>query len=154
MYRLLEMVSEGCPAHGPVHLLSARWDPLALAWTRLGLPLLSNLAGPVQAALLDAWRNKVAADLCGRKGFRGGPLLDIHGSLQLLDSSPVRERDEALLRSFLVGVSGMVSCWDGLEVRLFLVDSVVLLIVMVICSGNVPFLFLLRFVKILRFMIS
>ena len=71
-YRFLEMVGEGSPGHGPVHLLSAsaaeigfRWDPLALAWSRPGLPLLSNLAGPVQlfkAALLDAWRNKVAAD--------------------------------------------------------------------------------------------
>ena len=85
------MVSEGCPGHGPVHLLSAsaaaigfRWDPLALAWVRPGLLLLSNLAGPIQhfrAAISDAWRNKVAADLCGRKGFRGGPLLDVHGSL-------------------------------------------------------------------------
>ena len=91
IYRLLAMVSEGCPGHGPIHLLSAsaaeigfHWDPDALAWFRPGLPFLSNLAGPVQhflAALLDAWRNKVAADLCGRKGFRGGPLLDIHGSL-------------------------------------------------------------------------
>ena len=40
-YRLLEMVSEGSPGHGPVHLLSAsaaeicfRWDPLALGWSR------------------------------------------------------------------------------------------------------------------------
>ena len=40
MYRLLEMVSEGSPRHGLIHLLSAsaaeigfRWDPLALsAW--------------------------------------------------------------------------------------------------------------------------
>ena len=79
IYRLLEMVGEGGPGHGPIHLLSAsaaeigfRWDPDALAWSRPGLPLLSNLAGPLQHfkyALLDAWRNKVAADLCGRKGF-------------------------------------------------------------------------------------
>ena len=72
-YRLLEMVSEGCSGHGPIHLLSAsaaeirfRWDPLALAWSRPGLPLLSNLAGHVQlfkAALLDAWRDKVSVDL-------------------------------------------------------------------------------------------
>ena len=58
------MVGEGCPGHGPVHLLSVsaaeigfRWDPLALALSRPGLPLLSNLAGPVQhlkAAILDA----------------------------------------------------------------------------------------------------
>ena len=118
VYRLLEMVCEGCPGHGPVHLLVAsaaeigfRWDPLALAWSRPGLPLLSNLAGPVQhfrAAILDAWQNKSAADLCGRKGFRGGPLLDIRGSLQLLDSSHVRDRDEGLLRSILVG-----GVWNG-----------------------------------------
>ena len=46
---------EGCPGHGPVHLLSAsaaeigfQWDPHALAWVRPDLPLLSNLAGPIQ----------------------------------------------------------------------------------------------------------
>ena len=117
-YRLLDMVGEGCPGHGPVHLLVAsaaevgfRWDPLALAWSRPGLLLLIDLAGPVQhfrAAILDAWQNKAAADLCGREGFRGGPLLDIRGSLQLLNSSHVRDRDKGLLRSILVG-----SVWNG-----------------------------------------
>ena len=29
--------------------------------------------------------------------------MDIHGSLELLDSSHVRQRDEALLRSIMVG---------------------------------------------------
>ena len=55
VYRLLAMVGEGCPRHSPNHLLSAsaaeigfRWDPDALAWSRPGLPLLSNLAGPLQ----------------------------------------------------------------------------------------------------------
>ena len=119
VYRLLAMVGEGCPGHGPVHLLSAsaaeigfRWDPDALAWSRPGSPLLSHVAGPIQhfkSALLDAWRNKVAADLCGRKGFRGGPLLDIHGSLQILNSSHVRERDKALLRNVMVG-----GVWNGM----------------------------------------
>ena len=103
--------------HGAVHFLSASAaeigfrDPLALAWSRPGLPLPSNLAGPVQhfqAAILDAWRNKVAAGLCGREGFREEPLLDIHGSLQLLNSSHVRERDKALLRSVMVG-----GVWNG-----------------------------------------
>ena len=103
----------GAPDHGPTHLLSAgapeigfRWDPLVLACSRPGLPLLSNLAGPIQhfrAAIFDAWQNKAAADLCGRKGFRGGPLLDIRGSLQLLNSSHVRDRDKGLLRCILVG---------------------------------------------------
>ena len=82
-----------------------------LAWSRPGWPLLSNLAGPVQhfrAAILDTWRNKVGADLCGRAGFRGGPLLDVHGSLQLLNSSHVKERGKALLRSIMVG-----DVWNG-----------------------------------------
>ena len=54
VYRLLDMVGEGCPGHGPIHLLSAsaaeigiQWDSHTLAWTRPGLPLLSNLAGPI-----------------------------------------------------------------------------------------------------------
>ena len=118
VYRLLDMVSDGCPGHGPIHLLYCsaadigfHWDSSALAWTRPGLPMLDNLAGPIQhfrSAILDAWRNKVALDLCKRQGFRGGPLLDVHGSLQLLNSSHVRERDKALLRTFLVG-----GVWNG-----------------------------------------
>ena len=118
VYRLLGMVGDGCPGHGPIHLLLAsaaeigfQWDPHALAWVRPGLPLLCNLDGPIQhfrAAILDAWRNKVAADLCKRKGFRGGPLLDVRGSLQLLVSSHVRERDRALLRAIMVG-----GVWNG-----------------------------------------
>ena len=51
-------------------------------------------------------------------------------------------------------VYGMVSCWDGSEASLFHAGSVVLLTVMVTFSGNAPFLLLLRFVKILSFMIS
>ena len=118
VYRLLEMVGNGCPGHGPIHLLCSsaarigfQWNPVALAWERPGLPMLSHIAGPIQhfrSAILDAWRNKVAGDLCGRKGFRGGPLLDIHGSLQLLNSSHVRERDKGLLRSVMVG-----GVWNG-----------------------------------------
>ena len=188
VYRLLDSVAEGCPGHGPAHLLvesaaevGFQWDPEVLGWERPGLPALSTLAGPIQhfrAVILEAWRNvvsaalcarkgfregalldfsgtlqlleschalpvlsnwagpiqhfpsavlegwggKVSADLCARKGFRGGPWLDIDGTLQLLNSDHVRERDEALLRSFLVGgvwngfllskVKGQqVSCW-------------------------------------------
>ena len=117
-YCLLEMVGEGCLGHGPLHLLVSsaaengfQWDPLSLAWSRPGLSLLSNLAGPVQhfrAAILDAWQNKAAADLCDREGFRCGPLLDIPGSKQLLNSSHVRDRDKGLLRSIIVGC-----VWNG-----------------------------------------
>ena len=84
---------------------------LMTRWDRPGLPGLSNLAGPIQhfqSAILDAWRNKVAADLCARRGFRGGPLLDIRGSHQLLNSSHVRECDQMLLRSVMVG-----GVWNG-----------------------------------------
>ena len=55
---------------------------------------MSNLAGPIQhfrAAVLEEWRGKVSADLCARKGFRGGPWLDLCGTLQLLNSDHVRE---------------------------------------------------------------
>ena len=96
-----------------VHLLVAsaseigfQWDPLALGWSRPGLPLLSNLAGPVQhfrAAILDVWRAKVASDLCDQEGLRGGRLLDVFGSMQLLKSAHVRESDKALLGSVMVG---------------------------------------------------
>ena len=118
LYRLLDLVHDGCPGHGPIHALvaSARrigfsWDSVMTRWDRPGLPGLCNLAGPIQhfrSAILDAWRNKVAVDLCARKGFRGGPLLDLPGSHQLLNSSHVRERDKALLRSIMVG-----GVWNG-----------------------------------------
>ena len=102
VYRLLDSVTECCFGHGPVHLLvesaseiGFQWDSLQLGWERLGLPVLSNLAGPIQhfrAAILDAWRGKVSADLCARKGFRGSPWLDVEGILQFLNSDHVRER--------------------------------------------------------------
>ena len=102
VYRLLERSAEGCPGHGPVHLLfqsaaviGFHWNSLELAWDRPGLPHLSNLSGPIQhfrAAFLGVWKGKVSADLCARKGFRGGPSLDIDGILQLLNSDHVRER--------------------------------------------------------------
>ena len=102
VYRLLGSAAEGSPGHGPAHLLiqsaaeiGFRWDPGELALDRPGLTLLSNLSGPIQhcrAAVLGAGRNKVSADLCARKGFRGSPWLDIDGTLQLLKSDHVRER--------------------------------------------------------------
>ena len=51
---------------------------------------------------------RLQTDLYCREGFRGGPLLDIRGSLQLLNSSHVRDRDKGLLRSILVG-----GVWNG-----------------------------------------
>ena len=81
-------------------------------------------------------------------------LLDIHGSLQLLNSSHVRERDKALLRAIMVG-----GVWNG-----FLLSRVRGQVVPCrFCGapdgdghllGDCTFPFLLRFVKILSFMIS
>ena len=70
---------DGCSGHGPirafvsgVHRIGFSWNSFMTRWDRPGLPGLSNLAGPiqhVQSAILDAWRNKVAADLCAPKGL-------------------------------------------------------------------------------------
>ena len=63
VYRLLEYVAVGCPGHGPVHLLveSAAeigfvWSLEMVGWAREELPVLSNMAGPIQqfrAAILE-----------------------------------------------------------------------------------------------------
>ena len=58
--------------------------------------------------LWQAWQEKVAADSCKRKGFRGVPCFDIYGSHQLLASSHLRERDKMLLRAILSG-----GVWNG-----------------------------------------
>ena len=102
VYRLLGSAAEGSPGHGPAHLLfqsaaeiGFRWVPEELAWDRPGLPLFSDLSGPIQhfrAAILGDWRSEVSADVCAWKGFREGPWLDIDGTLQLLYSNHVRER--------------------------------------------------------------
>ena len=78
VYRLLEHVAGGCFGHGPVHLLveSAAeigfvWSLEMVGWAREGLPVLSNLAGPIQhlrAAILEGCRSKVSADLSDRRG--------------------------------------------------------------------------------------
>ena len=80
VHRLLEMMGEGCPGRGPIHLLSASAVRLVFVGT------LMLWLGP--GLCLAIW-----LDLCGRRGFRGGPFLDIHGSLQLLYPSHVREKE-------------------------------------------------------------
>ena len=76
-------------------------------WTWDGvLPELCFLEGPsqhYQSAVLEFWSGKVAAGLCKRQDFRGGPLLDIHASQPLLVSPQIRERDKGLLRGIFAG---------------------------------------------------
>ena len=119
---LIDSAAEGCPGRGPAHLLvesagevGFQWDSHQPGWERPGSPVPNNLAGLLRhfrAAVLEAWRSRVSADLCARKGFRGGPVLDIDGTLQLLDSGQVRERDKALLRGVLAG-----GVWHGFRLR-------------------------------------
>ena len=86
------------------------WSPGLVGWVREGLPVLSNLAGPIQhfrSAVLEGWRGKVSADPFARKGFRGGPWLDVDGTLQLLNLTTFG-RDKGLLGGVLVG-----GVWNG-----------------------------------------
>ena len=75
---------------------------VGMGWIRPGLPLLGNWLVLFSISRLLVL-TPVASDLCGREDFRGGPLLDVRGSLQFLHSSHVREREKALLRSVMVG---------------------------------------------------
>ena len=116
--RLLDLVSNAAPGHGHAHLLvdsaasfGFRWCTDGFCWSRPGLPRIPMVEGPYQhfkASILNAWRDLNSADLCRRKGFRCGPLLDFQGSMQLLGSSHVRDRDKALLRGILSG-----GVWNG-----------------------------------------
>ena len=64
------------------------------------------MTGPVQhfySSILDVWRFSVFAKLSERKGFWCAEYADFKGSLQLLTSSHLRERDKMLLRAVLCG---------------------------------------------------
>ena len=118
IFRMLDLISRGAPGHGPVHLLllsaaevGFAWDGAEEGWIRVSLPPLRMMAGPIQhfgAAILDAWRFHVFSRLAERKGFWGVEFADFKGSLQLLNSSHLRERDKMLLRAILCG-----GVWNG-----------------------------------------
>ena len=108
----------GFQGHGPVHLLlisaaelGFAWDEEEKGWVRVSLPPLRMMTGLVQHfyfSILDAWRFRVFAKLSERKGFLGAEYADFKGSLQLLTSSHLRERDKMLLRAILCGC-----VWNG-----------------------------------------
>ena len=118
--RLLELVSAGAPGHGPVHLLVESASSLGFfagilmgfCWEQAWIASVAyaswSLISIFMIPILSALRDVTATDLCRRQGFRGGPLLDFRGSMQLLDSSHVRDRDKALLRAILSG-----GVWNG-----------------------------------------
>ncbi len=118
IFRMLDLIARGAPGHGPVHLLllsaaevGFAWDGAEEGWIRVSLPPLRMMAGPIQhfgAAILDAWRFRIFSRLAERKGFWGVEFADFKGSLQLLNSPHLRERDKMLLRAILCG-----GVWNG-----------------------------------------
>ena len=106
IFRLLDLISRRAHGHGPVHLLlksaaelGFAWGGAEKGWVRVSLPPLGMMTGPVQhfhSSILDAWRFRVFTKLSERKGFLGGEFDDFQGSLQILTSSHLRERDKRL----------------------------------------------------------
>ena len=118
IFRLLDLISRGAQGHGPVHLLlisaaeiGFTWDSGGQGWLRVSLPPLRMMTGPIQhfrSANLDAWHFHVFSKLSERKGFRSVEFADLKGSLQLLNSTHLRDRDKMLLRAILCG-----GVWNG-----------------------------------------
>ena len=118
IFRMLDLISRGAQNHGPVHLLlisaaelGFAWDGNEHGWVRVSLDPLRMMAGLVQhfrSAILEAWRVHVFAKLSERKVFWGVEFANFQGSLQLLTSSHLRERDKMLLRAILCG-----GVWNG-----------------------------------------
>ena len=147
IFLMIDLISRGAQGHGPVHLLilsaaelGFAWDVAEKGWVRVSLSPLRMMAGPVQhfrSAILDAWRFCVFSRLSERKGFLGCDFADFRGSLQLLTSSHLRERNIILLRAILCG-----GVWNGFVLgkprrKTFLVVFVEKGLGMVTCSGSV-----------------
>ena len=159
VYRLLEMVGEGCPGHGPVHLHSAsaaqvgfRWNPHALAWSRPGLLLLSYLAGLFSISgllFLMLGVIRLLLTFTAGRAFEVGlcwiPMAPCSSLTLLMFEKGIRL---CFVASWLE-VFGIGCFLVGFVVRFFHVGVVGRQMVMVIFLVNVPFLLLLRFVKIL-----
>ena len=149
IFRMLYFTSRGAEGHGPVHILlisaaelGSAWDGAEQGWVRVSLPPLRMMTGPVQhfrSAILDAWRFSVFSGLSERKGFLGGEFADFQGSLQLLTSSHLRERDKNVVKSHFMWWSlERIPSWkakkEDVPCRFFGKKMV-----MDIYFGNVPF---------------
>ena len=100
------------------------------------------MTGPTQhfySSILDAWRFSVFAELSERKGFRGVDYADFQGSLQLLTSSHLKDKEKMLLRVILCG-----GVWNGFLLgrarrKMFPASSVAGKMVTVICLWECTF---------------
>ena len=125
IHRLLDLISRAAQGHGPVHLLllsaaelGFAWDGAEKGWVRVSLPHLRMMTGPFQhfrSAILGAWRFSIFAKVADRKGFLGADFSDFQGSLQLLTSSHLRERD--VKSHFVWGSLERIPSWQGQEGR-------------------------------------
>ena len=71
-----------------------------------GIPPHRMMTGSEQhfySSILDAWRFSVFSKLSEMEGFLGGEYSDFQGSLQLLNSTHLRDRDKMLLRAIMCG---------------------------------------------------
>ena len=101
---MLDLISRCAPGHGPVHLLRISaaelgfaWDGAEQGWVRVSLP---HLRIQRSISILLFWMPGVFgvfAKLSERKGFWCVQYSDFEGSLQLLTSSHLRERDTMLV---------------------------------------------------------
>ena len=149
IFRMLDLISRGAQGHGPVHLLlisaaeiGFTWDSGEQGWVRVSLPPLRMMTGPIQhfrSAILDAWHFHVFSKLSERKGLRGVEFADLKGSLQLLNSTHLRDRDKMLLRAILCGEYGTDSFLVKPGRKMFHVVFAGRGMVMDIYFGNVPF---------------
>ena len=118
IFRMLDLISRGAQGHGPVHLLlisaaelGFAWDGNEHGWVRVSLPPLRMMTGPIQhyrSAILEAWHFVYLLNFLSGKVFGWVEFADLKGSLQLLTSPHLRERDKMLLRAILCG-----GVWNG-----------------------------------------
>ena len=161
-FRMLDLISRGAQGHGPVHLLlisaaeiGFAWDAAEQGWVRVSLPPLRMMSGPIQhfrAAILEAWQFHVFSRPSERKGFLGVEFADLKGSLQLLTSSHLRDRDKMLLRAILCGEFGTESFLARPRRKMFLVGFAGKGMVMVTYFGNAlvsPFSMCANFLNLL-----
>ena len=98
-------------------LLRLDFSGILSGWVGLGLGCLClviwlALFSISRLLFLMLGRTRLQLIFAVERVVRCGPLLDVFGSLQLLNSSHVRERDKALLRSVMVG-----GAWNGFLLR-------------------------------------
>ena len=117
--------------HGPVHLLlisaadlGFAWDADEQGWVRVSLPPLRMMAGPspfnigwscstFSLPFLRQWQFHIFSRLSlSRKGFRSVEFADLKGSLQLLNSTHLRDRDKNVVKShFMWGSLERIPSW-------------------------------------------